>query len=204
MVFDLDNFLTVQANSLLEQQSTELNNNLVNLNAPYYQPSDIDFNDGVNKMQESIPDLRSSLQSNQALQASALVGRKVLVHSDALTLSQEADAKAAVDIPAGVSELIASVYSELDELIRKIPLGQQTSGLCEFYWNGFNQTGQRMPAGRYRIKVNGVYSAEEIVLKTMTAANVDSVSLGENGEDLKLNVAGIGAISLNDVKQITG
>ncbi|HAT8158980.1 TPA: flagellar biosynthesis protein FlgD, partial [Legionella pneumophila] len=33
-------------------------------------------NDGITKMQESLQQLASSLQSNQALQASALVGRK--------------------------------------------------------------------------------------------------------------------------------
>ena len=35
-------------------------------------------NDGVAKMQESLQQMATSLQSNQALQASALVGRKVL------------------------------------------------------------------------------------------------------------------------------
>ena len=43
-------------------------------------------NDGVTKMQESLQQMASSLQSNQALQASALVGRKVLVNSDQLDL----------------------------------------------------------------------------------------------------------------------
>ena len=37
----------------------------------------------------------------------------------------------------------------------------------------------------------------------MTSANVDSVSLGQNGDGLKLNVAGIGAVSLSDVQQIS-
>lgn len=161
-------------------------------------------NDGITKMQESIEQLASSLQSNQALQASSLVGRKVLVNSNALNLGQEGETKAAVDIPAGVSELTANVYSQSGELIRRIPLGQQSTGLFEFNWDGFGQKGERMPPGKYTIKVNGIYSGKEVALKTMTAANVDSVSLGQNGEGVKLNVAGIGAVSLNDVKQITG
>ncbi|KTC77965.1 flagellar hook assembly protein FlgD [Legionella brunensis] len=161
-------------------------------------------NDGITKMQESIQNLASSLQSNQALQASALVGRKVLVNSNVMNLGQEGEAKAAVDVPAGVDNLNAEIYSESGELIRKIPLGQQSAGLCEFSWDGFNQKGERVPAGKYTVKVNGIYSGQEVALKTMTAANVDSVSLGQNGEGVKLNVAGVGSVSLNDVKQITG
>ncbi|MDI9819482.1 MULTISPECIES: flagellar hook assembly protein FlgD [unclassified Legionella] len=161
-------------------------------------------NDGINKMQESMEQLASSLQSNQALQASALVGRKVLVNSKAFSLAQEGEAKAAVEIPPGVSELTASIYSETGELIRKIPLGQPAPGFFEFSWDGFNQKGERAVAGKYTISVNGIYSGREVALKTMTAANVDSVSLGQNGEGVRLNVAGIGSISLNDVRQITG
>lgn len=161
-------------------------------------------NDGITKMQESIESLASSLQSNQALQASSLVGRKVLVNSNTMNLGQEGETKAAVDVPASVDNLAASIYSESGELIRTIPLGQRNAGLFEFSWDGFNQKGERVPAGKYTIKVNGLYSGKEVALKTMTAANVDSVSLGQNGEGVRLNVAGIGSVSLNDVKQITG
>ncbi|ARG97790.1 flagellar hook assembly protein FlgD [Legionella micdadei] len=159
-------------------------------------------NDGITKMQESIQQLASSLQSNQALQASSLVGRKVLVNSDSVNLDQ-GEVKAAIELPAAVDNLVASIYSESGELIRKIPLGQHGAGLFAFTWDGQNQKGERMPMGKYTIKVNGIYSGKEVALKTMTAANVDSVSLGQNGEGVKLNVAGVGTVSLNDVKEIT-
>lgn len=160
-------------------------------------------NDGITKMQDSIEQLATSLQSNQALQASSLVGRKVLVNSDHLNLEAEGEVKAAVELPITVDNLTASIYSESGELLRKIPLGQQAMGLHSFSWDGLNQKGERMPAGKYSIKVNGVYSGQEIALKTMTAANIDSVSLGQSGDGVKLNVAGVGTVSLNDVKQIS-
>jgi flagellar basal-body rod modification protein FlgD len=96
-------------------------------------------NDGIGKMQESIEQLATSLQSNQALQASSLVGRKVLVNSNDLNLESEGEVKAAVDIPASVTNLTASIYSESGELIRKIPLGQQAVGLHTFGWDGMSQ-----------------------------------------------------------------
>ncbi|HHF7366414.1 TPA: flagellar hook assembly protein FlgD [Legionella bozemanae] len=160
-------------------------------------------NDGVAKMQESLQQMATSLQSNQALQASALVGRKVLVNSQTLQLGTEGDAKAAVDIPPGLSNLSASIYSESGELIKTIPLGQPAPGFFQFSWDGTGGDNNRMKEGKYKIEVHAVYGGKEVSLKTMTSANVDSVSLGQNGEGLKLNVAGIGPISLDQVRQIS-
>lgn len=160
-------------------------------------------NDGITKMQESLQQLASSLQSNQALQASALVGRKVLVNSDKLNLGAEGDVKAAIDMPAGLSNLSASIYSESGELIKTIPLGQPQPGFFQFAWDGTGQNEQRLAAGKYSVKVTGTYGGQEAALKTMTSANVDSVSLGQNGEGLKLNVSGVGSVSLDQVRQIT-
>jgi len=159
--------------------------------------------DGITKMQESLAQLASSLQSNQALQASALVGRKVLVANDSVSLEAEGAVKATADLPSAVSGLKASIYSTSGELIRTIPLGQQNAGLFEFSWDGMNQQGERAVAGKYTVKVNGIYNNQEVAIKTMTASNVDSVSLGQNGEGIKLNVAGVGAVPLDQVKQIT-
>lgn len=160
-------------------------------------------NDGITRMQDSLQQMASSLQSNQALQASALVGRKVLVQSDNLSLGSEGSVKTAIDMPAGLANLTASIYSESGELLKTIPLGQPAPGFFQFDWDGVGQGDQRLAAGNYKVKVNGTYGGKEVALKTMTSANVDSVSLGQNGEGLKLNVSGVGAISLDQVRQIT-
>ncbi|USQ13028.1 flagellar hook assembly protein FlgD [Legionella lytica] len=160
-------------------------------------------NDGVNKMQESMQQMANSLQSNQALQASALVGRKVLVNSDSLKLDKEGDVKTAIDIPPGVSDINAFIYGASGELIKTIPLGQQVPGFYQFAWDGMGQDGSRLPEGQYKVAVHAKYMGKEVAFRTMTSANVDSVSLGQNGDGLKLNVAGVGAVSLDQVKQIT-
>jgi flagellar basal-body rod modification protein FlgD len=160
-------------------------------------------NDGVNKMQKSLEQLATSLQSNQALQASALVGRKVLVNSDTLTLDATGEAKAAMDLPLGVNNLSASVYTTSGELVKTIPLGQPAPGFFQFAWDGNGQDGKRMASGYYRMDVRGMSNGREVHLKPLATANVDSVSLGQNGEGLKLNVAGVGPVTLDQVRQIS-
>jgi flagellar basal-body rod modification protein FlgD len=159
--------------------------------------------DGITKMQASIEQLATSLQSNQALQASALVGRKVLVNSDALNLGATDGANASIESVPGLTNLTASIYSPAGDLVKTIPLGQLNDGLNPIAWDGTNNDGQRVDPGKYSIKVLGTYQGQEVAVKTMTSANVDSVSLGQNGEGLKLNVAGVGAVSLDEVKQIS-
>lgn len=161
-------------------------------------------NDGITKMQSSLQELASSLQSNQALQASALVGRKVLINNDKLSISdQSPDAKVTVEMFKGVTNLSASIYSESGELIKTIPLGQPEPGYFEFTWDGTQKSGERAPTGKYRVEVHGSYAGNEGALDTMTSSNVNSVSLGQNGEGLRLNVDGVGSVSLADVRRIT-
>ncbi|MFT4059767.1 MAG: flagellar hook assembly protein FlgD [Legionella sp.] len=160
-------------------------------------------NDGVSKMQESMQQMANSLQSNQALQASALVGRKVLVSSESLKLEKEGDVKTAIDIPKGASNIVAYVYADSGELVKTMHLGAPEPGFFQFAWDGAGQDGKRLGEGKYKVAVHGTYMGQEVAFKTMTSSNVDSVSLEQNGEGLKLNVAGVGAVSLDQVRQIT-
>ena len=72
-------------------------------------------NDGLANIQNTLHKLVSSLQSNQALQASALVGRKVLVKSKNLNLADKGDVKVAIDMPPSLRNLSASIYLKSGE-----------------------------------------------------------------------------------------
>lgn len=160
-------------------------------------------NDGINNMQASMEKLVNSLQSNQALQASSLVGRKVLVNSDTMSLGTEGGSAASVNVVPGLSNLTASIYSSAGQLVKTIPLGQQETGNFQFSWDGTDNQNQRAAVGDYKIKVNGTYNNAQVSVATMTSANVDSVSLGQSGDALKLNVAGVGAVTLDKILQIS-
>lgn len=201
-----------QANSLRQQDFLRLMVAQVQNQDPMNPQTSGDFlaqlaqfstNDSINSMQASISQLASSLQSNQALQASALVGRKVLVNADSLQLGAEGGVKASIEMTSGLSNLNASIFSATGELIKSIPIGQPEVGTFEFAWDGTDKSNERVASGAYTVKVTGSYNGQEVAVPTMISANVDSVSLGQNGEGLKLNVAGVGAVALSDVKQIS-
>lgn len=160
-------------------------------------------NDGINNMQVSMEKLVNSLQSNQALQASSLVGRKVLVTSDTMSLGAEGGSSASINMVPGLSNLTASIYSGSGQLVKTIPLGKPEAGNFQFTWDGTDNQNQRAAVGDYKIKVNGTYENAQVSVETMTSANVDSVSLGQGADALKLNVAGVGAVTLDKILQIS-
>lgn len=157
---------------------------------------------GMSKMQNSLQHSSTSLLSNQALQASALVGRSVLVLSDNLVLCAKKDAILVLDIVSGLSQLSLTIYSQSGELVRLIQLGEPETGFFQFHWDGRGEDQQRRVPGVYKVRVKGFLEEKEIWVKTMAVANVNSVSMGLSGEGLKLNVSDIGLVSLDQVKKI--
>lgn len=168
------------------------------------QMAQFSTSDGVQGMQKSLEALSNSLQSSQALQASALVGRKVLVNTNQLNLAKEGSVKGAVDVAPGINNLNVCIYDASGSLVKTFPLDETKPGFQEFEWDGNNESGERMPEGQYTMKVTGRFNGQEGELQTMGSANVDSVSLGAQGHDVKLNLAGVGVVSLAEIRQIIG
>lgn len=155
------------------------------------------------RMRDSIKHLAYSLQSNQALQASAFVGRKVMVCSDMIMLNREGASPVLIDIPASITQFTITLYSETHEKIRRLFFKEQCAPFIEFIWDGLNQKNERMPLGKYGINVKGLYKGRDIILKTRIAANIDSVSLSQKGEGVTLIVEGVGEVALHQVENIT-
>lgn len=159
--------------------------------------------DGIAKLQESFAALNNSLQSNQALQASALVGRTVMVPANQQALAAGGSITGEVELPTSGSNVTVAVFSEKGELVRQLNLGDHAAGTAGFTWDGKNQNGDDMPAGKYKfVAQSSGYNGQANSLTTNIAANVDSVSLGTNGAGLKLNVAGLGSVDFESVKEI--
>lgn len=144
-----------------------------------------------------------SLQSNQALQASALVGRKVLIKSNVLSLGIEKSAQVMIDLIAGMTNVAASIYSSCGKLIKKIYIHHTEPGPYSLWWDGTDDENHTMESGFYTIHVRGFSSGQEEKLSTSLWVNIDSVSIGHQGYGLRLNLAGLGAISLDEIQDIS-
>ncbi|MBU2704574.1 flagellar hook assembly protein FlgD [Zooshikella marina] len=156
--------------------------------------------EGITNLNQTVTSMSSAFTSSQALQASALVGRSVLVQTSRTQLNAGSDVQGVVDLPAS-SPVRVDVFNSSGVLVRQIDLGLQPAGAVDFTWDGKDSNGQAMPSGVYSFRASGVLDNQGIALSTMMSTNVDSVTLG-TFNDLTLNLAGVGSVKLSDVKRI--
>lgn len=158
--------------------------------------------EGVEKLNTSMETMLSGYQSSQALQASSLVGRKVIVPSDKAVVDTSETFKASLVLPDSSSNVAVNIYDSAGTVVNRLNLGQQQAGNVSFLWDGRDASGNTLPPGTFRFEAQATYNGETKGLYTLLPANVDSVTLGQNGGELMLNLAGVGSIGLSKVQII--
>lgn len=143
----------------------------------------------------------ADLQSSRAIQASALVGRTVLVDATRARLARGGVIRGSIGIDAPVEDARVDIYGPGGTLVHRQRLGAQPAGELDFGWDGRDAGGATLAAGIYRVEATGLRGGRTVGLPTTLAANVDSVAIGASGE-MTLNVDGMGALSISAVKAI--
>lgn len=157
---------------------------------------------GINQLNDSFSDLAGSLLSNQALQATNLVGRDVLVPSDIGYYTSGSTLDGVLSLDESASDVTVRVYDISGSLVRELDLGTCTAGTIEFSWDGLTDSDTYAPTGYYQVVAQATSGDETVTPLTLLEARVNSVSIGSSAEDLVLNLDGLGSISFNDVAEI--
>lgn len=161
--------------------------------------------DGIEQLNTKFSDFATSMTSNQALQASSLIGQEVLLQGDIGHVSSEGKGISGVVIAEqNVRSLEITIENEIGELVKTINAGSQTGGNVEFNWDGTDASGNTMPVGNYLVRAQGDVGGESIVLPTAINRHVDSVSLAASSQGIILNLDGDVSVTLKDVIQIGG
>jgi len=158
---------------------------------------------GITQLNTSFATLSSSLTSNQALQASSLLGHQALVPSATATLpTAGATVSGAVSVPQTSSQVVLNITNSAGVLVQSINLGAQSAGLANFTWNG-QTSGGAAPAGTYNLtaQVSGVAGGTAVT--TLVGGTVDSVTMGSGTTGMTLNISGLGSVPFSSVQQIS-
>jgi flagellar basal-body rod modification protein FlgD len=155
---------------------------------------------GLAGLQTSFDSLSTSLVSNQALQASALVGRSALVETSTIGVAAGQSVAGAIDMPTGSGTVNLSIRDASGQTVRTVQLGAQPQGLTSFTWDGLDDDGAAVPAGRYAFTASYFDGAEAVSADTLLRAPIDSVLLGADGFTVELR--GIGEVPFTAVREI--
>jgi flagellar basal-body rod modification protein FlgD len=158
---------------------------------------------GIQDLQGSFSSLSNSMLSNQALQASTLVGREVLVPAGVAQFNGSTPIKGMVELDSRADNVVVGIYNGAGQLVSQIGLGAQAAGLSNFTWDGKWSDGRAATPGSYSIKVDSTVAGNVVASNTLISGNVDSVVLGRGNEGITVNVTNMGAVDLSAVRRIS-
>jgi flagellar basal-body rod modification protein FlgD len=159
--------------------------------------------DSLQRLENSFSSFAAAMTSNQALQASTLVGQSVLVPADRVSLTSGGQASGEFQTDSSVSGVLLTVTDANGQTVRRVSIGDVAAGDHQWSWDGTDDNGNPVPAGDYQISITGQIGETTHQFATQVYGQVASVSLG--GQDgIVLNIDGLGSINLADVRRIGG
>lgn len=177
-------------------------------NAEYMaQLSQLSMVEGIQNLNKVTEGFISSLQSSQALQASALVGRKVQIQSNIGNLVEGSNLTGSVFMPATANNMDMKIMDNNGQVLKTVDTAQFrnesgyfTEGQIDFEWDGVMDNGEMAEPGLYQVVSSAEIEGQSYSLTTYTNANVNSVTIA-NGGEVWLNLAGKGSIALSEVNE---
>lgn len=159
--------------------------------------------DGVNKLNEQFETFSNSMTSNQALQASSLIGQDVLIADGKGYMAAAGEGISGVVVNEQTAQnMEITITNSFGEVIKVIDAGTQGPGNIEFNWDGTDARGNAMPPGEYFVSAQGEVLGEGVAIPTAINRHVASVSLAGSNQGVILNLDGDISIRLDDVIQI--
>ncbi len=169
---------------------------------------------GLKELKDSFNTLANALQSSQALQASSMVGRQVMVPGDVVELAAQGGIRGSVEIPHAAEKVTVKIFNQSGAQVAVMDLGPQRPGSTQFNWDGIiKKLDDTVPAvagnqeiraevGVYRVKAEAIIDGKSSAVKTFTVDKVDSVLLANDKQGVTLNLKHAGATLLSEVQEI--
>ncbi len=158
---------------------------------------------GIEELQLSFDSFSDRLVSDQALQASALVGREVLVNSELARSDIQGQAiSGALQMEGASGAVRVDVLDASGQLVQTLELGTRVAGDTAWQWNGQMSDGSPAPPGIYQFRATVQRGSDFESVPTLLRSDVGSVTLDPTGQGITVNSSLLGSFSFADVREI--
>jgi flagellar basal-body rod modification protein FlgD len=154
---------------------------------------------GIDKLNSTMQAMATAFSANQSLEATAMVGHRVLVPGSTLQL-QNGAAAGGLELLQAADRVSISIKDGSGQVVHTVDLGPQPAGVVSFQWDGVVDSGASAVPGNYSFAVEAAQGGKKIDATALALGLVAGVMQGKTG--VLLNVTGMGAVALSDVKQI--
>jgi flagellar basal-body rod modification protein FlgD len=156
---------------------------------------------GIQDMQSSLSTLSDTLRSSQVLDGAVLVGHQVLAPQDTVQYAGAGTINGAFDVPEGATSIELTIKDAAGQLVRRFTVPVH-NGMTDFSWDGVTERGGAAGAGTYSIGAVANYGGTNESLQVLLASRVNSVTIDPASNQLTLNTATLGPISLGSVRRV--
>lgn len=158
--------------------------------------------EGIQNLASTVEDIGAVYRSSQALQATALVGREVLVGGKVGYLEAGGQITGMIEGGQASGDVMMIVKDAKGQVVANRDLGNIGSAETPFSWDGTNNVGEPLPDGPYSISIEGTIAGDNEALITSIYSRVNSVSIVDNQGGMLLNLNGLGQVESNEIKEV--
>lgn len=169
---------------------------------------------GVEKLNETVSGLTGQLNPSQALNATKLVGKGVMVAGNKINLFEKQNAQVAAPgtnetlfTPFGfelirpADKVTLTISDKTGRIVKTIEHQQEfKADVYHANWDGKDNEGNQLPVGSYQFTVTATAGQEQVYVKSLNYALVNGVTKGEQGVLLDVGLGN--SVSLDEIRQV--
>lgn len=157
---------------------------------------------GISEMNKTLKDMTSRMDTANASQAIAYVGKTVLIEGDTAFPNTDGTLNAVLPLSESGDDVQVQISDSAGNLLRTMNYGYQPAGDLAVDWDGKTDSGGDAPAGPYKLTATVLRNGTRVASPMNVWAPVTSVSLGSSDGNPVLNLAGLGQKPLSAVREV--
>jgi len=155
--------------------------------------------EGIDKLNTTLNSLVDSLGNSQSIEASALIGKNVMVPGTQLSLASGA-AYGGINLSGAADSVKIHILNASGKEIQTEELGAQKAGVLDFAWDGKASDGTTAADGTYKFTVEATQGGTSVTVAPLQIGTVSAL-VKSNGSYL-LDLGSLGAYKYSDVQQV--
>lgn len=154
---------------------------------------------GIEKLNATLSQLLSGYNEAQAMQASAMIGKNIVVAGNKLPFAGD-PVVGAFSLESAADKVTATIKNADGKVVQTQELGEHAAGSFFFAWDGKDADGKVLPNGNYTFSLAASANGKEVKAAASQIGTVSAVVRSTNG--FLLDVGSLGEVSFKDVQQI--
>lgn len=156
---------------------------------------------GIDDLGNSFDGIASSLFAGQAMQATQLLGKEVLIETNRGILTDGTALEGVLELGDDALTVRLQIHDAAGSLVTVMELGNLAAGSQKFSWDGLNAAGNPAAAGEYVVTAEGFIDGTLTGLPLQMFSKVESISVDRNNTNVLLHLANDQSVGISQIRE---